>query len=85
MVADVEEVFAVFVLPRTAIREVDESCQLCSEEVDEMFLEEVNNNGVMNIAVRYITSYLMWANQRCHEYCSQIYHNVADVGQPTVS
>ena len=56
MVTDVEEVFAVIVLPRTAIGEVDESvhsCQLCSEEFCEVFLEEVNSNGVMNIAVRY--------------------------------
>ena len=48
--------FAVFVLPRTAIGEVDESVhsfRLCGEEVDEVFLEEVNSNGVMNIAVRY--------------------------------
>ena len=58
MVTDVEEVFAVVVLTCTAIGEVDESvqsCELCGEEVDEVFLEEVNNNGVMNIAVRYIT------------------------------
>ena len=62
MVTDVEEVFVVFFTPpphHTAIGEVDDSvhsCELCSEEVDEMFLEEVNNNVVMNIAVRYITT-----------------------------
>ena len=49
MVTHVEEVFDVFVLPRTlrtAIGEVDESvhsCELCGEEVDEVFLEEVNS------------------------------------------
>ena len=29
------------------------SCELCCEEVDEVFLDEVNSNGVLNIAVRY--------------------------------
>ena len=56
MVTDVEEVLFC-ILPRTAIREVDESvhsCELCCEEVDEVFLEEVNSN--------------IW----CFEYCSQI-------------
>ena len=55
MVTDVEEVLFC-ILPCTAIREVDESvhsCELCCEEVDEVFLEEVNSNGVLNIAVRY--------------------------------
>ena len=68
MVTHVEEVFDMFVLPRTlrtAIGEVDESvhsCELCGEEVDEVFLEEVNSNGVMNIAVRYhnIADVAMW-------------------------
>ena len=57
MVTDFEEVLFC-ILPRTAIREVDESvhsCELCCEEVDEVFLEEVNSNSVLNIAVRYIT------------------------------
>ena len=51
MVTDVEEVLFCILL-RTAIREVDESVHSC-EEVDEVFLEEVNSNGVLNIAVRY--------------------------------
>ena len=57
MVTYVEEVLFC-ILPRRAIREVDvdesvHSCELCCEEVDEVFLEEVNSNGVLNIAVRY--------------------------------
>ena len=43
------------ILPREVTGEVDESvhsCELCCEEVDEVFLEEVNSNGVY-IAVRY--------------------------------
>ena len=55
MVTDFEEVLFC-ILPRTAIPEVDESfhsCELCCEEVDEVFLEEVNSNSVLNIAVGY--------------------------------
>ena len=55
MVAEVEKVFAVLILTGTAIREVDDllhSCKLCSEEVDEVFLEEVHSNGVMYVTVR---------------------------------
>ena len=55
MVKDVEEVLFC-ILPRTAIGEVDESVhsfELWCEEVDEVFLEEVNSNVVLNIAVRY--------------------------------